>query len=172
MIEKPVLDGLGWVDVVLNKGGHSIACEISVNNTSDYELGNLQKCLAAGFEHVIFVGADKDVLGRVRTRAAAVLNPTHMKKVQFVLPEHMLASISVLETRFAPHSRTIENSEELLTAKEVEELLRIDVKTIYGYVQKGLMPYVRIQSNLRFSKPDVLAWLAEHRSSNKSGRKK
>jgi excisionase family DNA binding protein len=49
---------------------------------------------------------------------------------------------------------------ELLTAKELEILLRIDVKTIYGYVQRGLIPYVRIQTNLRFRKQEVLEWLA------------
>jgi len=38
------------------------------------------------------------------------------------------------------------------------------VKTIYNYVQRGLIPYVRIQSNLRFVKSEVLAWVAEHRS--------
>ncbi len=37
---------------------------------------------------------------------------------------------------------------EMLTAKELEGMLKIDVKTIYGYVQRGLIPYVRIQSNL------------------------
>lgn len=49
---------------------------------------------------------------------------------------------------------------ELMTAKELEAFLRIDVKTIYGYVQRGLIPYVRIQTNLRFPKQEVLAWLA------------
>jgi len=49
---------------------------------------------------------------------------------------------------------------ELLTARELEAFLRIDVKTIYGYVQRGLIPYVRIQTNLRFPKREVLAWLA------------
>jgi excisionase family DNA binding protein len=47
-----------------------------------------------------------------------------------------------------------------LTAKELEAFLRIDVKTIYGYVQRGLIPYVRIQTNLRFPKQEVLSWLA------------
>ena len=37
-----------------------------------------------------------------------------------------------------------------MTAKEVEELLRIDVKTVYSYVKRGLLPYVKIQSNVRF----------------------
>lgn len=48
---------------------------------------------------------------------------------------------------------------EMLTAKELEQLLRIDVKTIYGYVQKGLIPYVRIESNVRFRRDEVMQWL-------------
>ena len=50
---------------------------------------------------------------------------------------------------------------ELMTAKEVEELLRIDVKTIYSYVKRGLLPYVKIQSNVRFLRPAILQWMEE-----------
>ena len=39
-------------------------------------------------------------------------------------------------------------------------LWQIDRKTIYGYVQKGLIPYSRIESNVRFSKHQVQRWLA------------
>ncbi|HXI40975.1 MAG TPA: type IV secretion system DNA-binding domain-containing protein, partial [Bryobacteraceae bacterium] len=125
-IEKPVLDGLGIVDVVLEKRGCApIACEISVTTSPEHELANAEKCLAAGFEHIFLVAPDKNVLSRVRTRAASVLNPNQMKKVQFVLPEQVFASVSVLEARVAPLNGTTEESKELLTAKEVEELVRI-----------------------------------------------
>jgi predicted DNA-binding transcriptional regulator AlpA len=50
---------------------------------------------------------------------------------------------------------------DVLTARELETFLKIDVKTIYSYVQRGLIPYVRIQSNVRFLRHQVLAWLAE-----------
>lgn len=53
-----------------------------------------------------------------------------------------------------------DNIPEFVTARELEALLQIDVKTIYSYVQRGLIPYIRIQSNLRFPKQEVLAWLA------------
>ena len=49
----------------------------------------------------------------------------------------------------------------LLTAKELEAILKIDVKTIYSYVQRGLIPYVRIQSNVRFVKVEIILWLEE-----------
>jgi excisionase family DNA binding protein len=171
-IEKTILEGLGTIDVVLEKRGNApIACEISVTTSAEHEVDNAQKCFAAGFEHVFLVAPDRNALGRVRTRAASVLTPSQMKRVKFVLPEEVFASVSVLESR-APSVEREEESKELLTAKEVEELLRIDVKTIYGYVQRGLIPYIKIQSNLRFNKAEVLAWLAEHRSGKSSASRK
>jgi predicted DNA-binding transcriptional regulator AlpA len=166
-LEKPVLDGLGIIDVVLEKGGMApIACEISITTPVEHELKNAEKCLVAGYEHVFLVAPDKDTLARVRARAASVLTPAQLKKVRYVLPEEVFASVSVLDagTSLREEDQTKEDSKELLTAKEVEELVRIDVKTIYGYVQKGLIPYVRIQSNLRFLRSEVIAWVAEHSS--------
>ena len=52
--------------------------------------------------------------------------------------------------------------EEMWTARELEALLKIDVKTIYGYVQRGLIPYVRLQSNVRFPKSDIRLWLKQN----------
>ena len=50
---------------------------------------------------------------------------------------------------------------EMFTAKELEAILKIDVKTIYRYVQRGLIPYMRIQSNVRFPKLAILHWIEE-----------
>ena len=50
---------------------------------------------------------------------------------------------------------------ELLTARDLEAMLKIDVKTIYGYVQRGLIPYVKIQSNVRFPKHEIVRWIEE-----------
>jgi excisionase family DNA binding protein len=62
------------------------------------------------------------------------------------------------------HSAPLANAEtlpEILTARELEAFLRIDVKTIYSYVQRGLIPHMRIESNVRFSKHQVLEWLRQ-----------
>jgi predicted DNA-binding transcriptional regulator AlpA len=48
---------------------------------------------------------------------------------------------------------------ELMTARELEAMLKIDVKTIYSYVRRGLIPYVKIQSNVRFLKQEILSWI-------------
>lgn len=60
-----------------------------------------------------------------------------------------------------PRSIRGEKIAEMLTARDLEALLKIDVKTIYTYVQKGLIPYVRIQSNLRFIHYEILNWIDE-----------
>ena len=46
-------------------------------------------------------------------------------------------------------------------AKDLEGLLQIDRKTIYAYVQKGLIPHSRIESNVRFPKHRIQRWLEE-----------
>ena len=71
-----------------------------------------------------------------------------------------------------PVTPSRENMTELLTAREVERLLRIDVKTIYSYVQRGLIPYVRIQSNVRFVRSQILDWILDHTHRIKSPRQR
>jgi predicted DNA-binding transcriptional regulator AlpA len=50
---------------------------------------------------------------------------------------------------------------EMFTAMDLQQLLKIDVKTIYNYARRGLIPYVRIESNLRFPKQRILEWIEE-----------
>jgi excisionase family DNA binding protein len=61
----------------------------------------------------------------------------------------------------APMLANFEALPEILTAQELEKFLRIDRKTIYSYVQRGIIPHMRIESNVRFSKHQVQRWLEE-----------
>jgi len=61
----------------------------------------------------------------------------------------------------APILANFEALPEILTAAELEKFLRINRKTIYSYTKRGLIPYLRIESNLRFSKHQVQRWLEE-----------
>lgn len=67
------------------------------------------------------------------------------------------------------------SSPEMFTAKELEELLKISRKTIYAYTRRGLIPYIKVQSNVRFLKSQILDWIEEHnfrpRKSRESSRK-
>jgi len=160
-IEKPILDGLGWVDVALSRGERSLACEISVSTAADHELGNVQKCLAAGFNEVLLVSSEKPLLTAVKHAAISALTPQQYKLVKFLTPEQVFAYIESLEAGESGSRPAGIDPKELMTAKEVEELLRIDVKTVYSYVQKGLLPYVKMQSNVRFIRSEILKWMEE-----------
>ena len=116
-VEKQILDGLGSVDVALEKEGCSIACEISVTSTTDQEVGNIQKCLAAGFEHVVLVSSDKKVLGKARVAISTALNKDQVKRVAFLTPEELFTFIDTLEVEVAGREEAVRDSKELLTAK-------------------------------------------------------
>jgi hypothetical protein len=60
---------------------------------------------------------------------------------------------------------------ELLTARELEATLKIDAKTIYAYARKGLIPYVRIQRNVRFSKWEIREWIEKQSYRSPQGKK-
>jgi excisionase family DNA binding protein len=53
--------------------------------------------------------------------------------------------------------------DEIMTLKDVSEYLKIAEKTLYGYVQKGILPGIKIGSAWRFRKTDIDAWLEDQR---------
>jgi excisionase family DNA binding protein len=54
--------------------------------------------------------------------------------------------------------------EGLLTAKELARMLAISPKTIYSYVERNMIPYYRIEANIRFRASDIASWLRDHAS--------
>jgi excisionase family DNA binding protein len=47
----------------------------------------------------------------------------------------------------------------LLTAKELAGILAISPKTLYSYVIRGMIPFFKIESNVRFRARDIAEWL-------------
>jgi excisionase family DNA binding protein len=52
--------------------------------------------------------------------------------------------------------------ERLLTAKELACMLAISPKTIYSYVERNMIPYYKIEANVRFRARDIANWLRDH----------
>jgi excisionase family DNA binding protein len=50
---------------------------------------------------------------------------------------------------------------QLLTAREVAELLRLPVSTVYELARTGRLPYLRIGRAMRFSQQDLEQHLAD-----------
>jgi hypothetical protein len=96
-IEKKILDGLGSVDVALERNSLTVACEISVNSTPEQEIGNIRKCIAAGFMHIVVVSSEKKTLGRARESITPELNESELKQVQFLTPDELFTFVDALE---------------------------------------------------------------------------
>ena len=50
---------------------------------------------------------------------------------------------------------------EILTVKEVSELLKIHESTVYKMIREGRIPAFRIGSEWRFLKDQIVHWMAE-----------
>lgn len=103
IVEKPVADGAGRVDVSLEHGKRKIACEISVTTTVDHELGNVRKCFDAEYDHVLVVAADAKRLDALEQYMSAHLNTEEQAIISFITPENV---IDFLDT-----PRSVEQSE-------------------------------------------------------------
>ena len=49
----------------------------------------------------------------------------------------------------------------LLTAKELARPLAVSPKTLYSYVSRNLIPYYKIESNVRLRGRDIAEWLRQ-----------
>ncbi len=106
-IEQQILDGLGSVDVALEKGERRVACEISVTTSPEHEVGNVQKCLAAGFDHVIAVSGERKALRRVSETLNAALEEDHRARVRCLTPEELFAFLEELDAAAETKEETV-----------------------------------------------------------------
>jgi len=56
----------------------------------------------------------------------------------------------------------LKNLGTLLTVKELARILAISEKTIYGYVARNMIPYLKIQSSVRFRPKHIAQWLTRN----------
>lgn len=81
-IEYALSDGKR-IDLALFGHNLSIAVEISVTNREGYELSNVEKALAAGFDQVWLVADDPDHRERIASHVRRTLSPQQLIKVSF-----------------------------------------------------------------------------------------
>jgi hypothetical protein len=88
-LEQAVLDGHGHVDVALQRDDMRIAVEITVTTPTAHELGNVRKCLAAGFDQVLLVAADEKARKRLDKALTAELETDLKPRVTCILPDEI-----------------------------------------------------------------------------------
>jgi hypothetical protein len=100
-VEKQV-DG-GSIDVFLERAGSTVACEISVASTTDYELRNIAKCLRAGAQHVLVVVTEAANRERLYATAHREYAEAREGRVIIVAPEDAISWIAAQGT--SPENR-------------------------------------------------------------------
>ena len=105
-IEKPILDGLGSVDVALEFGDISVACEIGISTSADHEIGNIQKCLSAGFSYAVSVVPDVKKLAGIKKRLAMLL-PEESARVLAASPDGLFELLNGLTAETASANQSV-----------------------------------------------------------------
>ena len=101
-IEKPILDGQGSIDLLLERGDTIIACEISVTTSIDHEVGNVRKCLKAGFPSVAVICVDEERLQRIATAVSGSLGPEMATRVLYCQADQFIAHLKSIPTSVPP----------------------------------------------------------------------
>jgi hypothetical protein len=94
-IEEEISGGRGSVDVALRSDEYSLACEISVTSTVPQEVGNVLKCLEAGFHEVAVLGLKRPHLLKIEAALKAKLPPLDLARVHFLTPEELFTMLSM-----------------------------------------------------------------------------
>jgi len=78
----------GRIDVAIISKSVSIACEVPVT-TKYHEWRNIKKCFNAGYNYVVSVSLEKDVLDIVRRNTLGKLSADEKGRVRFFFPEQL-----------------------------------------------------------------------------------
>jgi hypothetical protein len=106
VIEKPVLDGQGSVDLWLERLGQTIACEISISTTIDHEVRNVVKCLKAGVPKVAVICLDEERLRKIANAVSGSLGTESAAQVEYFQPNQFIAYLKTIPVEI-PKEQTI-----------------------------------------------------------------
>lgn len=96
VMEEPVNDYAGKVDVSLLRDDLKIACEISVTNTAEYEVQNIRKCFTAGYSLVFMISNDQVHLNAIRTLAVSEIADSFHNRLFFVSKDDFVTQLDLL----------------------------------------------------------------------------
>ena len=106
-IEDTILEGAGRVDVALLRGDQRIAFEISITTNQDHELGNVEKCLAAGYDRVVLVGRNERHAKALGKFIEENLEERDQGKISYVEPDGLIEYLDLLGEAPQPTEQTV-----------------------------------------------------------------
>ena len=77
-----------------------------MSTSAEHELGNIQKCLAAGFNVVAVLATEQRTLRRIAA-AAKSLSPEDLERVLFFMPEELFSFIEEREAKATATEQTV-----------------------------------------------------------------
>lgn len=90
-LEAQTPDGQGYVDVLIEQGDITIACEISITTRATWEAHNVLKCHTAGYSTVIVCTPHKRNIEKIRSAINAVLPLEKRANVHVFEPDALFA---------------------------------------------------------------------------------
>ncbi len=141
VVEEEILGGKGSVDVALRTDDFSIACEISVTSTVVQEVGNVMKCLEAGFHEVAVLALKRPRLTKIEYALKEKLAPPELARVHFLSPEELFTMLSMrpktTETvvggyKVKVRRVAVEPSEEAARYRALSEVIAKSVRRVKG----------------------------------------
>jgi len=166
-VEKSVLDGAGSVDVSLEKENLKIACEVSVTSTIDYEVKNVLKCLAAGYDYAVVVVSNQKKLPSLATKLRSQVPVHDLGKVKVF---NLSGLLNFLRDLTAPKEAVQMKPDkpvgQRLDFAEACEFFSVGTSTLYRWIREGRVPFYRVGRFYQFDR-DELVLLGKHDLSGK-----
>jgi hypothetical protein len=135
-IEEPTPDGKGRVDVALFRNDRRIACEIGMTTTDIWEVHNVEKCLAAGYDPVIICSNDRKNLEKVHSKVKELLATELQEKVLALEPEALFLYLDQLNAKEA-------SSEVRVKGYRVKVDYRVEENNVTERKKEGIIKAVR-----------------------------
>ena len=124
-VEKAVSNGL--IDVTYwEKGSRSVACEITITTPIEKEIGNVRKCIQAGFSYIAVVAPDEQRLAKVEKAMRAALLPDELSKTRFLTPESLFATLEASDAKEASKEQTVRGYKVKVNYQAVDDLAKAD----------------------------------------------
>jgi len=101
VLEEETKNG-GRVDVGLTKEDIRIAIEVSVTNTAEYEVKNIQKCIDERYNLVFMISENEKHLKKIKVLTKKIIDKKVQNKIFFLLPKQFgpsLYSISIFDKK-------------------------------------------------------------------------
>lgn len=165
-VEQGTGDGGRRVDVSLGKENLRIACEVSVT-TTDYEITNVLKCLADGYDYVMVVVSNQKKLPLINSKIRSEIPIEHQDKVKAVGLPGLLAFLRGFGISAKQNQRKPKKEDgQRLNFAEACEFFDVTPSTLYRWVREGRVPFYRPGREYQFDR-DELVLIGKHDLSGK-----